>query len=270
MPRPRGLPPFHGGQLRVTVRVRGGRPGEQPVLGPQMLERRDGAETGHGEAAVRADQVCGHAHMSGARHRVVAGHAGKVDARELADRTAPAVRADQELRLDRLPPAQLDRHRLLALRQPDDLVPAPDVDTQLRRALGEHPLDPELRHQQRVQRVVRQIAQVERERAEWETGRRFGRGAGRGQPLIQPAPVEHADDLAHQAVRALRVGWFGEAFQDDRAHTGQGEFAGEHQAVGPRACDDDLDHESPFGIGELGVTGWTAWTAPPRTGRGRP
>jgi hypothetical protein len=207
-----------------------------------VLERRHDTEPGHDQTSVGADQLGRHAHVTGERHRVVRAHADEVDPDRLAHHAVPAVRADQERRLDRLPPAKLDRHRVLVPGQPGDLVSWPDLDAQLGRALGEHLLDPALRHHQQVERVVRQVAQVERERAEHVPRRGPGDGPWLGQPLVEAAPVQHAHHLTDEAVGTLLGGRFGTALQDERAGAGQGELAGEHQAVGPGTRDDDVDH----------------------------
>ncbi|GAA2705337.1 hypothetical protein GCM10010437_071190 [Actinoplanes palleronii] len=52
--------------------------------------------------------------------------------------------------------------------------------------------------------------------------------------------MQHRDDLADQAVRALLGGRPGAEFQHDRGDSGQGEFAGEHESVGSRSDDDNL------------------------------
>lgn len=224
-----------GGELREH---------EQPAVGAVVLERRDEAVAGHVQPAGRRVQQFGRdADVRGAGDHAVLGHTGKPDAGELAGGAVPAVRPDEVPGLDPVGPvrpAHLDRDRVGALAQPGQLVPAPHLDAELGGPLGEHLFDPPLRHHQQVHRVVRQHRQVQRERAEGVARRRVRRLGAAAEPFVEAAPVEHAHDLADEAVGALLGARAGEPFEDDRPDAGQGQLAGEHQAVGSGAGDEDV------------------------------
>jgi hypothetical protein len=119
------------------------------------------------------------------------------------------------------------------------------TDAELERALLQHFLDARLRHLQQVDRVLLEPVERQRHRTEHETGCGPRRPRRTAQPLVQSAPVEHPDHLAHQAVGTRNRAAFRQFLQHDRPDPGQPELAREHQAVRAGPGNDD------FGIHDI-------------------
>ncbi len=85
-------------------------------------------------------------------------------------------------------------------------MPISNVHPQLGGTLVQDLLKAQLRHRQKIERVVVECGHIQRQRAKEEPRGRLANVGIPGQPLIQASPVEHPDHLTDQPVRTDLVG----------------------------------------------------------------
>ncbi len=176
--------------------------------------------------------------------------AGEPDARQLADQARAAVAAHEVLAAHgvlafRRP--HHHRHAVRVLLRRHHLVPAPDVRAHARGAFLQQPFDVALRHQERDQRRVDQVLQLQQPEV-------VGLDPRVVREPVEPALAEHLDRPRVQRQRPRVLAGFRRPFQDDRRHTRQAQLTGQHQTGRPSARDDDFPaQDGPPDTCALGV-----------------
>jgi hypothetical protein len=160
----------------------------------------------------------------------------------LADRACAAVTADHEAGSQPLVTLRADglnAHAIGVLAQRDQLVTAPDLHAEVTRIVVEDLLGGCLLDEHAAQANVARLTQVQRDQREVHGVGYRNRGVLT--KATEQAPIiEDVHRPADERKRLGKAGGLGQPLQHDRAHPGQVQLAGEHQAGRPGPGDHDL------------------------------
>lgn len=191
----------------------------------------------------------GHLHLA-QQPLVLGGLAGEADAEQLAHRAAAAVAADQVARLQPGAVGQLGGHPVLVLAQAGHFASAPDLGAHRGRVLGQQALGDGLRDAEDV--GVRGVHPLGPRLADaGEVAAHGERLAAGEEPFQQAALGHHLDAARVQPERSDDLGRFRVPLQHEHPNAVQPQLAGQHQAGGPAAHDDHVDHETPKCAGRV-------------------